>query len=253
MELFSLEGKRALITGSSRGLGLAMARGLGEAGASLVLNGRDEDALKEAEATLRAEGLEVTSYAFDVTDENQVDGSVDQIETDEGSIDVLFNNAGVNLRGPLEEFETEVWAAVMNLNVNAVFYMSRAVGRYMLRRGKGKIVNVCSLMSERGRAQVTPYATSKGALKMMTRSLAVEWGGRGIQVNAIGPGYFATEMTRPLWEDEKFDAWVCEKTPVARWGDPTELVGAAVFLSSRASDFVTGQTIYVDGGWLANI
>jgi gluconate 5-dehydrogenase len=178
---------------------------------------------------------------------------VEWIERNVGPIDILVNNAGVNLRGPLEEFETERWRELMATNLDGVFFVSRSVGRRMLERQRGKIINICSLLTEGGRATVVPYAASKGAVRQITRGLATEWGRHNIQINAIGPGYFVTDMTRPLREDPQWDEWVKERTPANRWGDPEELVGAAVFLASGASSFVNGQIIYVDGGFLASL
>jgi gluconate 5-dehydrogenase len=251
MKLFDLSGSLALVTGSSRGLGRVIARGLGEAGAGVVLNGRDRAALDHAAAEFAADGISAHTAAFDVTDEAAVEEAVEAIERDVGVIDILVNNAGINLRGPLEDFDAARWRRLMAVNVDGVFLVSRAVGRRMVQRGRGKIINVASLMSEGGRPSVAPYAASKGAVKMLTRAMAVEWGPHNVQVNAIGPGYFKTEMTRPLWEDAELDAWVRRRTPAGRWGEPHELVGAAVFLASQASSFVNGQVIYVDGGWLA--
>ena len=252
-ELFDLSGKTALVTGSSRGLGRTIASGLGAAGAALVLNGRDSSRLDGAVADLREEGREVCGYAFDVTNETEVEGAVNRIEDEVGPIDILINNAGVNLRGPLEEIEAEVWREVLETNLTAPFLVARHAVRRMIGRGGGKIVNICSLMSEVGRATTGPYTASKGGIKMLTRAMAVEWAAHNVQINGIGPGYFITEMTRPLAENEEFDGWLRKRTPAGRWGDPKELIGAAVFLASTASDFVNGQIIYVDGGILASL
>lgn len=253
MDLFDLSGKRALVTGSSRGLGRVIAHGLGEAGAAVILNGRDRDALAQAKDGFSADGLEAHACSFDVTDETQVNDAVERIERDIGPINILVNNAGLNLRGLFEDYETARWRELMAVNLDGVFYVSRAVGRRMIERREGKIINIASLMSEGGRATTAPYAASKGATKMLTRALAVEWGGHNIQVNAIGPGYFLTEMTQHLRDDTELDNWVRQRAPAGRWGDPRELIGAAVFLASRASSFVNGQVIYVDGGWLASL
>lgn len=253
MELFSLKKRIALVTGSSRGLGLAMAEGLGKAGAEIVLNGRKVTPLKRAQRKLRARRIRTAVCSFDVTDEAAVIESVEWIEKNVGPIDILVNNAGINLRAPIEEFPTEQWHQIMDLNLNAVFYVSKAVGRRMIRRRRGKIINIASLLSEAARPTIAPYAASKGAVKMLTKSLAVEWARYGIQVNAIGPGYFATEMNKPLVKDREFDAWVRERTPAGRWGKPGDLVGTAVYLASKASDFVTGQIVYVDGGRLSEL
>jgi gluconate 5-dehydrogenase len=251
MELFSLKGRRALVTGSSQGLGLAMAEGLGKAGATVILNGRNVKKLERARQKLQRKKIKTRTCAFDVTDEAAVVEGVRRIEKDVGAIDILVNNAGMNLRALIEEFPTDQWHELMDLNVNGVFYVSKAVGKRMVRRKRGKVVNILSLMSAGARPTTAPYAASKGAIAMFTKALATEWGKYNIQVNAVGPGYFATAMTRPLVEDKKFDAWVRAETPAGRWGKPTELTGAVVFFASKASHFVTGQILYVDGGWLA--
>lgn len=250
-KLFDLGGRRALVTGSSQGIGLALARGLGRAGASLVLNGRDTDRLETAVAELRAEGLDVEGRGFDVTDGPAVERAVGAIESELGPIDVLVNNAGIQRRVPLEDADDETWSAVMRTNLDGVFHVARAAARHMIGRGRGKIVNICSLMSEVGRPTVGPYTAAKGAVKMLTRAMCADWARHGIQANGIGPGYFATELNRALIEDEAFDTWLRARTPAGRWGEVDELVGAAIFLSSDASSFVNGQVIYVDGGVLA--
>jgi len=250
-DLFRLDGRTALVTGSSRGLGLTIARGLGRAGASLVLNGRDEARLQAAVAGLAAEGFDVRGAAFDVTDTEAVDRAITRLEQDGLKVHILVNNAGIQRRGPLEALTDDAWRAVLETNLTGAFRVARRIAPAMLAAGRGKIINICSLMSEVARPTTGNYAAAKGGLKMLTRAMAVEWAGRGVQVNAIGPGYFATEMTRPLVEDEAFDAWVRRRTPAARWGDPEDLVGPAVFLASAASDFVNGQMLYVDGGVLA--
>ncbi|MBL7140238.1 MAG: SDR family oxidoreductase [Planctomycetes bacterium] len=250
-DLFDLTGRTALVTGSSRGLGRVVAAGLGRTGAALVLNGRNEQTLAEAVAGLRDEGLDVRGAAFDIADTAAVDQAVTALERDGVAIDVLVNNAGIHRRGPLEQLTDEQWDAVIETNLTGAFRVARRVVRGMFERGRGKIINICSLMSEVARPTTGNYAASKGGLKMLTRAMAVEWAGRGIQVNGLGPGYILTEMTRPLAEDPEFDAWIRGRTPAGRWGRPEDLVGAAVFLASRASDFVNGQVVYVDGGILA--
>ena len=250
--LFDLTGRRVLITGSSRGIGFALARGMAQAGASVVLNGRDAAVLEQAVATLRAEGLDVASSGFDVTAAATLDAAIGAIEDRHGPIEVLVNNAGINRRGPATEVTAETWRAVMATNVDAVFFAAQACARKMLERGHGKIINIASIQSELGRATISPYATSKGAVRMLTRTLCAEWAGRGLQVNAIAPGYFATDLTQALVDDPAFNTWLCQRVPAGRWGRTEELVGAAIFLASRASDFVNGQLLFVDGGMTAN-
>jgi gluconate 5-dehydrogenase len=249
--LFDLSGKVALITGSSHGLGFAIARGLGQAGATLVLNGRNEEKLDSAVSFLSGEGLTVGGYAFDVAKEEQVQRKIALIEEEVGPIQILVNSAGIQRRAPLETVEESTWREVIDINLTGVFLASKDVARRMISRKSGKIINICSLMSEFGRATIGPYAAAKGGVKMLTKTMAVEWAKHNIQVNGIGPGYFITPMTRPLADDPTFDAWIKSRTPAGRWGDPGELVGTAIYLASSASDFVNGQIIYVDGGILA--
>jgi gluconate 5-dehydrogenase len=251
--LFDLTGRTALITGSSQGLGFALARGLAQAGAAVVLNGRAEKKLAAAADMLRREGAKVNTAAFDVTDGAAVSYAVERIEAAIASIDILVNNAGIQRRAPLEQVEEKMWREVLDTNLTSAFLVARAVAPRMITRRAGKIVNICSLMSEVGRATTGPYTAAKGGLKMLTRAMAVEWAKYGLQVNAIGPGYFATELTKPLVENTEFNAWVCQRTPAGRWGRPEELVGTAVFLASPASNFVNGQIVYVDGGMLASL
>ncbi len=249
--LFDLTGKVALITGSCQGLGLAIARGLGQAGATIVLNGRSEEKLRKAASTLSGEGLKVSGCCFDVSDAAQIRQRIPPLEKEVGQIDILVNNAGIQRRSPLEQFEESVWREVLDTNLTGLFLITRQVVQGMIARKSGKIINICSLMCEMGRPTVGAYTAAKGGVKMLTKAMAVEWATHNIQVNGIGPGYFATEMNRPLKEDPKFDAWIRSRTPAGRWGDPSELVGTTVFLASCASDFVNGQIIYVDGGILA--
>lgn len=250
---FDLGGRVALVTGSSRGLGLAMARGLGRAGALLVLNGRDYAALDRTAAVLAGEGLGVHALAFDVTDRAAVEAAVDDIEGRIGPIGILVNNAGIQRRAPLEEMEEAVWREVIEVNLTSAFIVGQAVGRRMIARRRGKIINICSLTSEVTRPSIAPYTAAKGGLKMLTKSMAVEWARHNVQVNGIGPGYFATELNTALINNPEFDAWVRARTPAGRWAEPEELAGTAVFLASAASDFVTGQVIYVDGGLLSTM
>jgi gluconate 5-dehydrogenase len=251
LSLFSLEGKVALITGSGQGIGLAMAEGLSQAGAHVVLNGRDRAKLEAAQAALATGGRKASVATFDVTDQPAVEAGVARIEAEVGPIDILINNAGMQKRAPFTEFPVEGWHEVMATNLHSVFYVTQAVTKRMVPRGRGKIVNIGSVMSELGRPTIVPYTASKGAVKMMTRGLAAELGKHNIQINAIGPGYIVTEMNKALIADEAFTAWVKSRTPAARWGETTELVGAAIFLSSAASDYVNGQLLMVDGGMTA--
>lgn len=239
------------MTGSSQGLGFAIARGLAQAGAAIVLNGREAKKLGAAAETLRAGGARVTTAAFDVTDGAAVEREVERLEAGGTAIDILINNAGIHRRAPLIEMTEEQWRAVIDANLTSAFLVARAVGRRMIARRGGKIINICSVISDVARPTVANYAAAKGGLKMLTRAMAVEWTRHGIQVNGIAPGYFLTDLNRPLVEDAAFNAWVCTRTPAGRWGSPEELAGAAVFLSSRAADFVSGQILAVDGGLLA--
>jgi gluconate 5-dehydrogenase len=255
MELFDLTGKVALVTGATHGLGMAMATGLGKAGATLVVNGHSsQDKLDAAIATYKSQGLDVHGYLFDVTDENAVEAAVTRIEEEIGPIDVLVNNAGIIKRVPLLEMKLSEWEEVIRTDLTGVFVMSKPVVRRMIERGGGKVINICSMMSELGRNTVGAYAAAKGGLKMLTRNMATEWAKHNIQVNGIGPGYFATSQTAPIRVDgHPFNDFIVGRTPAGRWGDPDDLQGAAIFLASRASDFVNGQILYVDGGILATI
>lgn len=249
--LFSLEGRTALITGSSRGLGLAIAKGLAEAGARVVLNGVDGARLEASAEALRARGHSVSAEAFDVTDEAAVNAAFARLDAAGVAIDILVNNAGIQLRKPLVEFEAEEWRRVIDTNLTSAFFVGREAAKRMIPRGRGKIVNIGSLMSAFARPTVAPYTAAKGGIKLLTQGMAAEWAEHGIQVNAIGPGYMLTDMNEALTSNPQFDGWVKTRTPSRRWGRPEELVGAAVFLSSSASDYVNGQIIYVDGGMSA--
>lgn len=253
MELFSLKNKRALVTGGTHGLGMAMAEGLGKAGAELIITSTTPEKLEKALAYYKELGFQASGYLFDVTDENESAKQVALME-EEGPIDILVNNAGIIKRVPAEDMSVEEFRRVVDVDLVGAFIMSQLVGRSMIKRGEGKIINICSMMSELGRNTVSAYASSKGGLKMLTRNLATEWAKYGIQVNGIGPGYFATSQTEPIRVDgHPFNEFIINRTPAARWGDPSDLQGAAVFLASKASDFVNGQIIYVDGGILATI
>ncbi len=253
LEQFSLEGRLALVTGSSQGIGLALAQGLGEAGASVVLNGRDTDKLASAAETLRAEGLTIHERAFDVTDSAAVTEAVDAIERDIGAIEILVNNAGMQFRSPLEEYPEEAWHRLVKTNIDSVFYVGKAVAQHMIPRKSGKIINICSVQSELARYSIAPYTMTKGAVKMLTKGMCIDWGRYNLQVNGIGPGYFNTPLNEALVDDPKFTEWVKGRTPTGRWGETEELVGAAVFLASPASSFVNGHVLYVDGGITAGL
>jgi len=253
LKLFDLTGRRALITGSSIGIGFALARGLAGAGAEVVLNGRGEARLAEAVKRLREEGASAHAASFDVTSPEAVEAAIAWIEREIGPIDILVNNAGMQRRAPLEQFSHAQWEELMKTNVDSVFLVGRAVARHMLPRKRGKMVNICSVQSELGRPNIAAYTASKGAVKMLTKGMAIDWGQYGIQVNGLGPGYFKTELTEALVKDETFSAWLIGRTPSRRWGDVEDLVGAAVFLSSDASNFVNGHILYVDGGVTATL
>ena len=245
-ELFSLSGKTALITGSSQGIGFTLAEGLIKAGARVVMNGRD--AVKLAAA---AEGLGADQLAFDVTDHGAARAAVDSYEGDHGPIDILINNAGMQHRGPLEEFSSEDFERLIATNLTSVFNVGQAVARHMIGRGAGKIINIASVQTALARPGIAPYVASKGGVANLTKGMATDWAPKGLNVNAIAPGYFDTPLNAALVADEEFTAWIAKRTPQGRWGQLPELVGAAVFLSSPASSFVSGQTLFVDGGMTA--
>lgn len=251
--IFDVRGKIALVTGSTGGLGSTFARGLAEHGATVVLNGRNEEKLSQQVNEIRSEGYQAFGYAFDITDSNQVDRAVKRIEQEVGPVDILVNNAGITLRAPLEEFTEADWNKVIGINLTGAFIVARAVVQSMIKRRSGKIINIGSVQNELGRPTIAAYTASKGGLKMLTKGMAIDWAKYNIQVNGIGPGYFKTDMTRPLYENPEFDAWLCERTPVKRWGNPEELIGALLFLSSGASSYVNGHTVYVDGGLLSSV
>ena len=255
MRIFDLTGKVALVTGATHGLGMAMAKGLGKAGASLVINGHSSRSkLDQAVEEYLRDGLEANGYLFDVTDENEVEAAVDRIEAEVGPIDVLVNNAGIIKRIPLLDMSLDEWSDVIRTDLTGAFVMSKPVVKRMIRRGSGKVINICSMMSELGRNSVGAYAAAKGGLKMLTRNMATEWAKHNIQVNGIGSECFATSQTEPIRVDgHPFNEFILNRTPAGRWGEPDDLQGAAVFLASAASDFVNGQILYVDGGLLATI
>lgn len=250
---FDLTGKRALVTGSSRGLGYAIAAALAEAGASIILNARDNVALGAAASELAGKGANVQAVAFDVTSRDSVNDAVSYVEDEIGPIDILVNNAGMQFRSALEAFPPEKFDQLITTNVTSVFNVGQAVARHMISRGHGKIINICSLMSELARPSIAPYAASKAAVANLTRGMAVDWAKHGINVNGIAPGYFATELNEALTKDEKFNAWIETRTPMGRWGEPHELGGAAIFLASDAAKFVNGHILYVDGAFTATV
>jgi gluconate 5-dehydrogenase len=254
MDLFSLKGKRALVTGATHGLGMAIAEGLGNAGAEIIFNDITPQKLKDAQRHYDTKGLKSAGYLFDVTEEVEVNKFITKIEEEIGPIDILINNTGIIKRIPALEMSASEFREVINIDLTGPFIMSTEIARRMVERGGGKIINMCSMMSELGRNTVSAYASAKGGLKMLTRNLATEWAKFNIQVNGIGPGYFATSQTAPIRVDgHPFNDFILNRTPAGRWGDPADLVGTAVFLASSASDFINGQIIYVDGGILATI
>jgi gluconate 5-dehydrogenase len=250
---FNLQGRLALITGSSAGIGFGLARGLAQAGATVILNARNEEKLLAAADQLRSEGFSVHTRCFDVTLEEEVQSAVQDIESNIGAIDILINNAGMQRRAPLEEFKASDWHELMRTNLDSVFLVGQAVAKAMIPRKRGKIINICSVQSEMGRPNIAPYMTSKGGVKMLTKGMAIDWGPHGLNVNGIGPGYFKTELNEKLVNDPQFSDWLIKRTPNRRWGDVEELTGAAVFLASDASSFVNGHILYVDGGVTATL
>ncbi|MBL1436741.1 MAG: glucose 1-dehydrogenase [Rhodobacteraceae bacterium] len=248
LSLFDLTGKRCLITGSSTGIGFALARGLASAGAKIVLNGRNKMAVQHAADTLRADDATVDTLVFDVTDHAASAEAINAFEADIGAIDILINNAGMQHRGALEDFSAEKFDQLMRTNVYGVFNVGQPMARHMIARGAGKIINIASIQSALARPSIAPYTASKGAVSNLTKGMATDWGPKGLQVNAIAPGYFKTELNQALVDDPEFSSWVGKRTPAGRWGDVEELVGAAIFLASDASSYVNGITLFVDGG-----
>jgi len=247
-ELFSLAGRRALITGSSQGIGFALAKGLAEAGATIILNGRDEAKLDVAANELIENGATIQQLAFDVTDHKAVQEKVDEFEKTSGPIDILINNAGMQHRAALEDFPADQFEALLQTNIASVFHVGQACARHMIKRRKGKIVNISSVQAALARTGIAPYTATKGAVSNLTKGMATDWAQYGLQVNAIAPGYFVTPLNEALLNDDAFNDWLEKRTPAGRWGQVDELVGAAVFLSSDASSFVNGHTLFVDGG-----
>ncbi len=249
--IFDLKGRTALITGSSRGLGRAMAEGLAAAGARVLINGTDTSRVAQTVAEFRSAGYEADAASFNVTVEDEVKAAFEGLDAAGVAVDILVNNAGIQYRKPMVELQTADWQRVIDTNLTSAFVIGREAAKRMIARGHGKIVNIGSLTSELARATIAPYTVAKGGIKMLTRVMAAEWAQHGIQANAIGPGYMLTDMNEALISNPDFDAWVKGRTPSKRWGKPEELIGTAVFLSSSASDYVNGQIIYVDGGMLA--
>ncbi|MGV3704823.1 MAG: gluconate 5-dehydrogenase [Arcticibacter sp.] len=254
LSLFDLTGKRALVTGATHGLGMSMAVGLANAGAQIIINDISQEKLDQAINDYKAIGIDAKGYLFDVTDEAAVIANVDKIEAEVGPIDILINNAGIIKRIPVVDMEVADWEQVLKIDLTGPFIMAKHIGKHMIKRRSGKIINMCSMMSEVGRNTVSAYAAAKGGLKMFTKNLATEWASFNIQVNGIGPGYFATSQTAPIRVDgHPFNDFIISRTPAARWGETDDLQGAAIFLSSKASDFVSGHILYVDGGILASL
>lgn len=254
MSQFDLTGKIALVTGASYGIGYALAKGYAEAGATIVFNDINQDMVNKGLEAYKADGITAHGYVCDVTDENGVNAMVAQIEKEVGVIDILVNNAGIIKRIPMHEMTAAEFRQVIDIDLNGPFIVAKAVLPAMMKKGSGKIINICSMMSELGRETVSAYAAAKGGLKMLTKNIASEYGEYNIQCNGLGPGYIATPQTAPLREEgHPFNSFIIAKTPAARWGNPEDLVGPAVFLASEASNFVNGHVLYVDGGILAYI
>jgi len=248
--LFDLKGRRALVTGSSQGIGLALAKGLAAAGAELVLNGRDKDSLAKA-----AESFEGAAHilAFDATDHEAARQAVDAFEAEKGAIDILVNNAGMQFRTPLEDFPADAFERLLRTNISSVFNVGQAVARHMIKRGAGKIINIASVQTALARPSIAPYTATKGAVGNLTKGMGTDWAKYGLQCNAIAPGYFDTPLNAALVADADFSAWLEKRTPAGRWGQVEELVGACIFLASDASSFVNGHVLYVDGGITASL
>lgn len=251
--LFSLSGRTALITGSTQGIGLSLAKGLADAGAAIVLNGRDENKLAAVTEQLGAKGVQVTASRFDVTDAEAVNSAIAALSENKVAVDILVNNAGMQHRGPLEQFDALMFERLLQTNIASVFHVSKAVAPQMIKRGMGKIINIASVQTALARPGIAPYTATKGAVGNLTKGMATDWAQYGLQCNAIAPGYFDTPLNKALVEDPEFSAWLRKRTPSGRWGRIEELQGAAVFLASDASSFVNGHTLYVDGGITASL
>lgn len=251
--IFDLTGKTALVTGSSQGIGLALARGLAQHGAKVVLNGRNAEKLEAAVRQIRNENLLAEACAFDVTDAEACASALAEREGSHGPIDILINNAGMQFRAPLEDFPTDEWDKLLKTNVSSAFFVSRAVVAGMIARRQGKIINIASVQSELARPGIAPYTATKGAIRNLTKGMCTDWAKHGLQINAIAPGYFKTPLNSALVESTEFSEWLQKRTPAGRWGEVDELVGAAVFLSSAASSFINGHTLFVDGGITASL
>lgn len=245
--LFNLGGALAVVTGSSQGIGLALSEGLAAHGARVVINGRGGEKVEQAVASLKNKGYEAHGRVFDVTNPS-VASAIDAIEAEIGPIDILINNAGMQFRAPLEEFPADKWDELLRTNVSSMFYTSQAVARHMIKRGRGKIINIGSVQSELARPSIAPYTATKGAVKNLTRGMCADWAKHGLQINGIGPGYFKTPLNQALVDNPEFSGWLEKRTPAGRWGNVEELIGAAVFLAGPASSFVNGHMLYVDGG-----
>ncbi len=253
LQMFDLSGSRVLITGSSQGIGFALAKGLADAGAEIVLNGRDASKLAAAREQLEQAGATIRELAFDVTDHDAVRTAVDDFEANIGPIDVLINNAGMQHRTELQDFPADAFERLLQTNIASVFHVGQAVARHMIGRGAGKIINIASVQTALARPGIAPYTATKGAVGNLTKGMATDWAKYGLNCNAIAPGYFDTPLNAALVADPEFSAWLAKRTPAGRWGDVEELVGAAIFLSSAASSFVNGHTLFVDGGITASL
>jgi gluconate 5-dehydrogenase len=252
IELFNLKGKKTLITGSSQGIGYALAKGLDAAGAEIILNGRNKDKLDQAAKSLTPKH-NLYQLSFDVTDQNETNKAINKFENEIGPIEILINNAGMQYRTPLEDFPADMFEQLLKTNISSVFNVSQAVARHMIKRSSGKIINIASVQTSLARPGIAPYTATKGAVGNLTKGMATDWAKYGLQCNAIAPGYFDTPLNAALVSDKDFTAWLEKRTPAGRWGEVEELVGASIFLSSNASNFVNGHTLYVDGGITASL